>query len=259
MFNLKRHPANWEQDFELVALACRDLDAAALRAQWQDVRARALLRLNNARGILLECAAERNANRAAWTNAIRALESHHATARSHPTGTLKKAVAHYLAFVASTSGVEQAFSKAAWLAHQRRAKASPETEESLLKLGLNLANHDPTELVKMARRVWICCFGAARARSERTRVDKGIKRSRGEADDGRGFLSEAGFIAKRRKAASQAGLEFAEYVAASANDNPVPDVGDAWTEAREKERAFFSEKKTGFTGPSLSRGDTSTF
>ena len=243
MFNLKRHPANWEQDLERVALACGDLDAAALKAQWQDVRARALLHLNDARGSLLECAAERNANRAAWTNAIRALESHHATARSHPTGTLKKAVAHYLAFGASTSGVEQAFSKAAWLAHQRRAKANPETEESLLKLGLDLANHDPTELVKMARRVWICCFGAARARSsERTRVDKGIKRLRGEADDGRG-LSEAGFIAKRRKAASQAGLEFAESVAASANDNPMPDLGDAWTEAHEKERAFFLKKR----------------
>ena len=76
----------------------------------------------------------------------------------------------WFAFCASTSGVEQAFTKAQTAINDRQDSATDTFEWVLAKLATDVAHHSKDELCKGAQRVWSQCFGIPRASGAAKRV-----------------------------------------------------------------------------------------
>ena len=76
----------------------------------------------------------------------------------------------------STSGVEQKFSRAQLKFHSRIA-ASAELEDMALKVMQDAHEYDEDRLMRLARKVWLCCFPQSRTRLRPPRIDSGVKRS----------------------------------------------------------------------------------
>ena len=145
-------------------------------------------------------------NKSAWHEAISRCRAHHATAKAHPTDVLFETLVQYFAHGLSTSGVEQAFSKGAWVWGSRRQSASPDREELTLKVALDIPNNDKDTVFRAARRVWAAVLGVHRTRA-RSRIDKGVKKSASAAASAgtaaSAVASEKAFIRKRRRSALQ--------------------------------------------------------
>ena len=132
----------------------------------------------------------------------------------HPTGELRKALATYFAMSLSTSGVEQKFSRAQMKFHSRIA-ATAQLEDMALKVMQDASEYnddmDRQRLIRIARKVWLCCFQKSRQRvHRRRRIDFGVKRAILKR------RSEKAFVRKRRAAASAAAAVSAAGAAASA-------------------------------------------
>ena len=140
-------------------------------------------------------------NADAWRMLLEQLASKRVASLTHPSDCIRRALQQYVAFGMSSSGVEQAFSKASWFISSRRQHARPMTEEYLFKLACDLPLHKKAEVSLLARKVWADCFGEARTWTGR-RIDKGLKRPR-DASSKPGW-TEADFIRKRRAASSDA-------------------------------------------------------
>ena len=130
----------------------------------------------------------------------------------------------------STSGVEQKFSKTQLKFHSRIA-ASARLEDMALKVMQDAHEYGEDRLMRLARKVWLCCFPQSRTRLRPPRIDSGVKRSRGDYKK-MYKENEREVVRKRRRAAASAA------VAASAAE-PMTMTGerrpDGWTEAHTKE------------------------
>ena len=206
-----------------------NLGSVKLEAQWVDIfpRARALA-----------TSASSMTNKEAWTSVLLHMRSRKCLREDHPTDVLGIALAAYFAFGASTSGVEQEFSKSDVLVNNRRQHCFPATEEMLIKIGIDSPQCDIDTLIARARKIWECCYDRPRASPSHTRIDHGIKRK--AAPDP---LTERGFIAKRRKAATIAIGTLPELQ--RSGKEPLAPVarGDEWGESHSKELAFQRAKE----------------
>ena len=202
VFNLRKEANHDGEEAKknLDRVACAlSLDAGALKAQYDDVLPRACQIAK----------AEQLSNKDGWATTLSRLHSRPMIAKAHPTAELKNALVAYTAFGASTSGVEQAFSKGAWAFSNRQLKAHPNTEEMVLKLTIDMPSNNVDKVVAGARRVWAHCYGPPRE-SKVTRVDKGTKRCRSVELEGvcpnKRHSSEVAFLRARRRATQDASV-----------------------------------------------------
>ena len=149
-------------------------------------------------------------------------------------------------FGLSSSGVEQSFSQAGWGYSNRRLRACPATEDFCLKVLLDLPHHDKNQVISLARKVWVLCFGASRAGG--TTIQKGTKRiqkAQPTLHDGVMANTERDFIGKRRQAITSCtgGGEITSLscddLMASANQGASL---DNWSDRHEKELKFQKNK-----------------
>ena len=155
-------------------------------------------------------------------------------------GGLRRVLEFVTALSAVTSGCEQSFSKAQWAASGRRLWQTEDLEAEEIKL---LADHIPEsqqgDLFALAQQAWVRVGYGKRRRSgpldrPRARIDRGIRRITAPRDD-----TEAGFIAKRRRAVSQ----MAASVPASTNYLTAPPRQAEWTDEMQQEEDFTIMKR----------------
>ena len=160
----------------------------------------------------------------------------------HPINSIMEGCILHFVFGISSSGVEQHFATTAYKFSDRRLKAYPDTEEYVIRLISDLANHDLDTIIKIAKQVWRCIYGPPRKSSVLGRITKGVKRGTlavcKDLQPGMMATTEKEFIAKRRRAA----------VASSTSDyESLVGGGDVsnqagWTERHAKELEFQMNK-----------------
>ena len=197
VFNLRdrRQSEDYPELLNTVAKAV-SVDPDELKAQFDDVQPRAV----SEAAIL----AKTDSNKPSWREMMQKIRATPSVARNHPTHALREALTLYFVFGLSSSGVEQDFSKAGFAIGHRRQAASEATEESCLKAILDLPHHDRSQIIALARRVWVVCYGASRRGAPR--VTKGVKRKARELSDGDVGMTvgtEQDFIHKRRQSISE--------------------------------------------------------
>ena len=207
------------------------MDEAELSAQWLDVYPRA-------QRLMKHDAESGNKNKDAWRLALQRLS----LARGgHPTAALRSALVQYLVFGASSSGVEQDFSKLHLGLGYVRGSALPSTEEFAAKAILDARHQeDKVRLVRLARITWTSCFGQARAASAQERLDKGLKKRKQEEHD-EGLDTEAAFLRKRRRAELAAASADAPLAEASSSEEEDL-VNQLWTDKHQAELEFQQKK-----------------
>ena len=135
---------------------------------------------------------------------------------TYPTVALRTALIFYFAYGASTSGVEQSFSKGSWAYTNRQLKSLPTSEEMILKLTLDLPKENKQKVINMARSIWAHCYGLPRVHTT-TRLDAGVKRKLSDPDQSDGakkIRTELDVCNARRDAwrqdasSSSSGLDF---------------------------------------------------
>ncbi|CAE7244095.1 haeIIM [Symbiodinium sp. CCMP2592] len=231
VFDLSGGSHNADEKLQRVAKAC-NLDEQALKAQWRDVYPRAER--------LLKQSTDMNAkNKDAWALALDRLCQHHYTKGQHPVEILREALIQYFSFGASSSGVEQSFSKSQWGFGTRRNSALHSTEEFSVKALLDLpavAASQKDRLIRLARLTWVSCFGQSRS-STAERVDKGSKRKT-EDDEEAKPATEAAFLRKRRRGEALAAgrMEGNSEVALDLHEQ-------VWTQKHQKELEFQQRKR----------------
>ena len=195
---------------------CLKLDPAQLKAQWLDVfpRVRACALGGGSGNIDL------------WQRIMAQMAK--PWMACHPTNILRKTLAAYVCFVASTSGVEQHFSKAATTIKTQRWSMLQSTEEVAVKLLLDLPDHHISKLVPRAIEIFKHAYQGPLQQQrceDSNRVDKGVKRKAVSA------CTEAHFIRKRRMGAALAAINGA------ATDTDII-RGDDWCHTHDKELTF---------------------
>lgn len=199
------------------------LDAQRLKAQWLDAFPRAYARAKDR-------AASAEDVWTVWKTVVAMLRDRRLIA-GHPTETLGVALAAYISFVASTSGVEQSFSKTATVVTDRRGSMDLDSEEMATKLALDLDNLTSDELVAVGTKVWEETYGRRRRRKEgAVRADFGTKRKSSDK-------TEAQFIKKRRQVAVEAGCQAESFSSAT-----LVARGSEWGAAHDKEMCFQRQK-----------------
>lgn len=191
---------SWSNNSELathterLARAC-GVDHVGLQAQFQQLEDMARR----------EAATSRCDNKEAWRRVlVRLVGSRKATRELYPHDCLRPVVERWFAFCASTSGVEQSFTKGQHAFGFKQLGALPQHEWSTLKLKVDSSNNDPDKLTTLAQRVWTRCFGIPRASGtdrRKARVDTGLTRKRTAAALDK---SEASFVRARRQAGAPA-------------------------------------------------------
>ena len=179
-----------------------------------------------------------SSNKDAWRAALSRTGSRRLAA-IHPSDVLGSALVAFIAYGLSSSGVEQKFSQGALKFTDRMGKATADHEEGFIKVAMDFADSDQQEVIRTAQRVWRMSLGPPRASPLLPRIDKGVKRSAAPRD-----FTEAGFIAKRRRAAQSAAASVpsAERALAIQNDLVGFRAGAAWGETHEKELSFLNAK-----------------
>ena len=225
-----------DRQLELLAKACR-LDPGRLKAQWHDIAPRANS-IATLQGL---------GNKEAWREALHRIKARASLRAAHPTDALNHALVAYAAFGLSSSGVEQAFSKRALAFSCRRLTATANTEEFASKAVLDLPHNDQTEVIALARKVWVHCYGPPKTVTMQ-RIDTGVKKRTSEAMSGdataevgiKRFRTEAAFLRSRRNATAAA----SQGVQLPGFDDAAEQVlvSGAWTDRHSKELRFQADK-----------------
>ena len=138
-------------------------------------------------------------NKEAWRRVLQKLSKCRSrTKAAYPSDSLRPAIERWFAFCASTSGVEQGFTKGQLAFGCRQEAALPLHESSVLKLKVDASRPEFDAVCELAKKVWTRCFGIPRqSGSQRaTRIDAGMTRKR--KLDARPANSEASFLRARR-------------------------------------------------------------
>jgi hypothetical protein len=183
-------------------------------------------------------------NKSAWREILRKINAHKTVAENHPTDALKDGLVLYYVFGLSSSGVEQSFSKAGWGFSNRRMRSLPDTEDFCLKVLLDLPHRDKNQIIPIARKIWVLCFGTSRIKT--SQINKGVKRVRAETpahcEDGMAN-TEQEFIRKRRLAIAACagetiGLSCDGLMKSASESSSL----DNWSDRHEKELQFQKDK-----------------
>ena len=190
-------------------------------------------------------------NKEVWKSVYDRAKRSGAVSANHPMDVLLKALILYFVFGISSSGVEQDFAKSGWGFGNRRQKAYPETEEFCLKVLLDLPHHDLDEVIKLAQKVWVACYGVVRnCRGSNDgappRLSKGGRRVESLCqpvlEEGMVAHTEADFISERRRAAassaSSSSQGYAELIKIGGAEVEQP----GWSHAHTKELQFQRQK-----------------
>lgn len=179
-------------------------------------------------------------NKTSWQEAVRKTQGHPSTRDSYPVDALKPVLMRYLAFVVSTSGVEQSFSVGLRSLEPARLNMSEDTEEATLRFATLAWRRTesqcelPKTLVLRARELWVeCGFGQSR-RHTAERVDAGTKRA------GRHCHGEQGWLKAKCRAITEAVAAGASGAEAA---DPDVDADGAWTTRHQKEREKQRQKQ----------------
>jgi hypothetical protein len=189
------------------------LDREELFTQWIDHRP-------IARRILVS---ESTTNFEAWKAAVlRTQRSSHGRVR-HPAVTLTKLLVAYGCYGASSSGVEQGFSK---------------TQKNVSKTLMDTA--EVSEMTSRAAVMWKLHYGEVRSSPKHPRIDKGLKRVPAAGSNSkRKQETEIAFLRRRRRAvASASASSSTRHLAVEDTDSDVEYFG----EGHEKERKFNEQK-----------------
>lgn len=192
MFDISKKgapPQDVSQLCKMVATAA-NIDAEELQMQYDDIVERVIAESRTLSGA--------DINRRAWRNTICKIKRFAFNHKSHPTNVLEEALSLYFCFGASSSGVEQAFSKADNLYGVRRLTAHEVTQDYTLRIILDLPSHDRAEIITLAQRIWCLVYGTSRTFHD-SRISKGVKRK--SVSDG--LTNERDFISQRRSVVRQ--------------------------------------------------------
>ena len=169
-------------------------------------------------------------NMDAWAAAVQRVSSRASLRQSYPVDALHKALQDYFVFTASSSGVEQSFTKAQWAFTDRQGSALAETELTILKLVLDSNRDEDRSTCKVARKIFGRLFGMERERKQ-PRIDQGCPRAKPSNTSS----TEAAFLRCRRQKLPQA------TAPAQTADHDY-DIGQAWNENHDGEAAFAARK-----------------
>ena len=140
-----------------------------------------------ARTILLDT---RCTNKDAWRDALR--KAHRRVAKAGAGANfeaLRAVLVRHACFCASTSGVEQTFSKFDRLFGNQRLASHNDTEVNIMKLIIDTPDAEESDIVvQRARETWARHFGLARHHAE-PRIDKGCERASSKAVTGNSVMS----------------------------------------------------------------------
>ena len=119
----------------------------SLQHQWRDLlpRAKSHLQLNPL------SQEYRGRNRFAWQKTLQQINTNSILKACHLFGELRQALVAYFVYGGSSSGVEQAFSKNAWLCYSRRNSMRPGTEEMIEKTAADSENYDEEQILALAQ------------------------------------------------------------------------------------------------------------
>ena len=215
------------QHLERLAIACK-VNATELKAQFDCFATQACH----------EASSTGCSNKDAWQRVLARVANLRPEARRrYPDDCLRPVLYMWFAFCASTSGVEQAFTKGQRAFTDRQASSSAAFEQSVIRLVTDTTGIDVDDLCKAAQRVWARCCGIARASGSVSRpanFNSGRKRSAS------GF-GEAAFLRKRRGAlvASDGVAGDVEVVRAEIHQLHTP----LWSAQHERERQFAESKR----------------
>lgn len=183
-----------------------------------------------------EAAGTRCSSKDAWERVVNRIAGCRAeTRRLFPDDSLRPALLRWFAFCASTSGVEQGFTKAQWALTDRQGRAGGILEWSYTKLAVDSQRDDANVLCKVAQLVWTKCFGVPRlsGTAHRTALVYGGEGRRRTFEG-----SEASFLRARRAAVA------AEVAPSIGDVQGAIDALDVtgWSAGHEKELGFAENK-----------------
>lgn len=212
-----RDPTVYAKHFARLALKAQ-VDEAALLCQFTRLEPIARSKAS-ATGV---------SNLDAWASTVRHVTSRASLKASYPIDALAPVLQDYAAFVASSSGVEQSFTKGQWAFTDRQGKASAAVEENSLKLVLDPDPLEDRHICRGARFVFGKVFGAERRRDSSTQapLNKGVSKAV-TADS---TSTETAFLRHRRQTFAAVG------------NTATYDVGAAWDAKHEAEMVFAQRK-----------------
>ena len=209
-----------------------DLDASQLESEILDYKPKAQ-HVFQTENVTTACA---------WQRAV-------ATRTYSPTAVLKEALMRFIAYGASTSGVESVFKTSKTSGAIHRTKASDDLVNDDLQIRLDVDQRSDVHIVDAATNVWAKVYGgtprASGSDRRRPRRDKGKPRT-AKAKATKGKPSMAKWISRRRAAvdhhARASGKTGDTYVRMTLRSSAH--VGaNGWTAAHQKEEAFQRNKR----------------
>lgn len=164
----------------------------------------------------------------AWAAAIARVQSRRALQAAYPVGDLLKVLQDYAVFSASSSGVEQSFTKSQWAFSDRQGSASLAVEQNTLKLILDYHAHEEKAVCTGAQQVFARVFGKSRTGSRVARMDVGCPQPKSKG-------TEIAFLRDRRAAVPKA-------IPAAVQPGEGFDLACSWGPEHEKEMLFTAKK-----------------
>lgn len=228
--DLEHAPAAWHEQVQRLARAF-DVDETELGSQI----------CLHSRMVRIKLAATGCDSKAAWVEVLNDISRRRPCTRVLlPDGAIRPVVARWLAFVVSTSGVEQGFTSGMIAVTDRQGNASIELERAYLKLKVDAKRDDADVICKLAQSVWATCIGTVRASgiaNRCTAIDARLrpKRRVDKALD----ACESAFLRARRARFRTPSTRSMDTIEDGINSLEVA----CWTDAHEKELQFANEKR----------------
>lgn len=193
-----------------------------LKDQYHRIRMVALQKKKDGVGI---------SNKEAWQQTVQACRSN----KRWTSEALLPVLVRFAGWTASTSGVEQNFSKALKTIGAHRFNMTHENEETAIKFAVYQPDNEEElkTITANARKLWDRHYGPARAVTMQ-RLDKGTRRLASAAN------SETAWLDHRRAAAMKVGKEFGN---SSNLTIEAAAEGVGWTASHDKEHAFQAKKR----------------
>ena len=180
-------------------------------------------------------------NKEAWRLCLSKTQTKASTRARYPAAALRPALIAYGNFGASSSGVEQGFSKVnRMISKQQLGSCRSILEKHLTKIILDRRPDETEQVVQHARQVWMNTYGEHRTGPVAGRMDKGIKRKQTDSTTPQ---SEIGWLRRRRKQVLTCAAGSARAPTLGADqDEEGPAEGSAgsafWGEAHKAEMDF---------------------
>lgn len=161
----------------------------------------------------------------AWRSAISRV--HARKTMENSDSELLQVLMRHAVYGASTSGVEQMFSKFKQLYGEHRLGGHEDTEADIMKLVFDRSEIDEAAIISAAREHWVKYFGFCRAKPDEERIDAGMPKKR---CNNLTESTEAAMIKRRR-------CKIAKFMEEHDEDLMELDAGDlpSWTAAHSKE------------------------